>query len=267
MSKHIFDEAITLSGEFDNQKSTVNPAYQNMVGPFGGVTAATLLQSVLRHPSVKGTPASMTVNFLGAIQETDISVQPRMIRENRTNQHWIVEAQCGAETVATATLVFASRVDSWTSTEMTMPNAPDHKELAPLSTDPLPPWVQQYDMRFVRGNPLTAPEQDAPPSETLHWVSDRPTREIDFTSLCAMCDTFFPRLFIHTRQMVPLGTVSFTVYFHVNQQGLDELDDTWILGHARASKFYGNYFDQSGEVWGSNGNLLATTSQLSYYKY
>lgn len=267
MSQHIFDQSIALGGEPDNQQGTINPAYQNMVGPFGGVTAATLLQSVLQHPSVKGTPVSMTVNFLGAIQETRITVQPRMVRENRTNQHWSVEAVCGAETVATATLVFASRVDAWKSTEISMPSAPRFDEIESLSTELLPPWVQQYDMRFVRGNPLAAPEQDTAPSETLHWISDRPARALDFTSLCALCDTFFPRLFIHTRQMVPFGTVTFTVYFHVTQQGLDELDSPWVLGHARASKFYGSYFDQSAEVWGANGNLLATTTQLAYYKY
>jgi len=267
MNKHTFDEAIALTGEYNNPKGSVNPAYQNMVGPFGGVTAATLLQSVLKHPQVKGTPASMTVNFLGPMQETDISLQPRMVRENRSNQHWIVEAQCGAETVATATLIFANRVDSWTSTELTMPKAPDYQELEPVATEMLPPWTQQYDMRFVSGNPLAAPEPDATPSESLHWISDRPARAIDFTSLCAICDAFFPRLFIHTRQMVPLGTVTFTVYFHVTEQELNELGDPWVLGHARASKFYGSYFDQTGEVWGSNGNLLATTSQLCYYKY
>ncbi len=267
MSKHNFDEAITLTGEYDSQTGSVSPAYQNMVGPFGGVTAATLLQSVLRHPSVKGTPTSMTMNFLGPIKEAGITVQPRMVRENRSNQHWIVEALCGDESVATATLVFASRANSWESTEITMPDVPSHTELESLTTEVLPPWVKQYDMRFVRGNPLLAPEQDAPPSETLQWISDLPERAIDFTSLCSICDAFFPRLFIHTRQMVPFGTVSFTVYFHVTQQELNELDDAWVLGHARASKFHGSYFDQTGEVWGSNGNLLATTTQLVYYKY
>jgi len=267
MSTHIFDEAIALSGEYDDQQGKINPAYQNMVGPFGGATAATLLQSVLRHPSVKGTPVSMTVNFLGPIKESDITVQPRMIRENRSNQHWTVEAQCGVETVATATLVFASRIESWASTEITMPDAPSYQELESMPTEMLPPWAQQYDMRFVRGNPLAAPEKDSPPSETLQWVCDLPERAIDYTSLCAICDSFFPRLFIHTRQMVPFGTVTFTVYFHVTQQELNELDDPWVLGHARATKFHGSYFDQSGEVWGTNGNLLATTSQLVYYKY
>jgi hypothetical protein len=39
-----------------------------------------------------------------------------------------------------------------------------------------------------------------------------------------------------------------------------------VLGHARATKFSGNYFDQRGEIWGEDKTLLATTSQLVYYK-
>jgi len=267
MSTHIFDEAITLVDDSDCQINTIHPAYQNMIGPFGGITAATLLQSVLQQQEVKGSPVSLTVNYLGPIKESSITVRSKLVRENRSNQHWTVEALCCVETVLTATLVFANRIDSWASTEIAMPKVPHYTELESLSTEFLPPWTHQYDMRFVHGNPMVDADPNIPSSETLHWISDRPERHIDFTSLCAISDSFFPRLFIHTREMVPFGTVTFTVYFHVTQDELNKLSHTWVLGHARASKFHGSYFDQSGEIWGENGNLLATTSQLSYYKY
>jgi len=267
MSLAVFDQAIALSGEPGELKNTISPDYQNVVGPFGGITAATLLHAIISHPEVKGTPVAVTVNYLGPIKGDELLIRPRLIRTNRTNQHWMIEAYSDDQCVLTATAVFASRVDSWASTEIAMPEVASFEKLQPMNTELLSAWTRQYDMRFIRGNPLTEAEASDEPSESLHWISDRQERKVDFAALCAICDSFFPRFFVHTRQIVPFGTVSFTAYFHVVQEELDELDSPWVLGHARASKFHGSYSDQTGEIWGTNGKLLATTSQVCYYKY
>jgi Thioesterase-like superfamily len=71
-------------------------------------------------------------------------------------------------------------------------------------------------MRFVQG-PLQiaatppAGEQD---SVSLLWVRDEPPRALNFCSLAALCDVFLPRIFVKRASWVPIGTVSFTVYFH-----------------------------------------------------
>lgn len=65
-SIHPLDEALALTssapGQFTGQ---THPGYWNMVGPFGGVTAATLLQAVMQHPDRLGDPLSLTVNYAG----------------------------------------------------------------------------------------------------------------------------------------------------------------------------------------------------------
>ena len=45
------------------------PAYGNMVGPFGGVTSAVMLNAVLKHQNRLGDPVSLTVNFAGPIED------------------------------------------------------------------------------------------------------------------------------------------------------------------------------------------------------
>ncbi len=77
-------------------------------------------------------------------------------------------------------------------------------------------------------------ESKAPSSESLQWTSDRPPRPLDFLSLTAMSDCFFPRLFVHQRAVVPVGTVSLTVYFHVSAEALAKVESPWVLAHARA---------------------------------
>jgi hypothetical protein len=49
MNTHVFDQAIALTASGDGvYTGATSPAYANMVGPFGGITAATVLNAVLR---------------------------------------------------------------------------------------------------------------------------------------------------------------------------------------------------------------------------
>ncbi len=269
MSDHPFDKAISLSGSPEKATNTLSPAYQNMVGPFGGVTAATLLNAVLTHPQVVGSPVSLTVNYLGPIKTENISIKPRLVKSNRSNQHWMIEVFSDDEMVLTSLLIFGTRVESWSDTDLIFPDAPHYQSLSSLPTDLLPPWPDQYDMRFIKGNPFEEPPANSkePSSESLQWTCDRPPRRLDFASLTAMSDCFFPRLFVHQRAVVPVGTVSLTVYFHVSAETLAKVESPWVLAHARAGKFSNSYFDHTGELWSEDGRLLVTTNQMAYYKY
>ena len=86
---HPLDEALQLApatpGEYQGQ---THPGYWNMVGPFGGVTAATLLQAVMQHPDRLGEPLSLTVNYAGALTAGAFTVQATPVRTNRSTQHW-----------------------------------------------------------------------------------------------------------------------------------------------------------------------------------
>ena len=120
MTQHIFDKALALHhsdirvGHFTGMTS---PDYWNMVGPFGGTTAAVVLQSVLKHPDVLGEPVSVTVNFVGAIAAGEFAVALRPVRTNRTTQHWYVELSQGDSVTTTATAVFALRRPTWSATK------------------------------------------------------------------------------------------------------------------------------------------------------
>ena len=122
-------------------------------------------------------------------------------------------------------------------------------------------------MRFVGGNPFIAnPNSPLDASESLVWMKDKPQRKLDFASLTAVADAFFPRVFIRRKKMGPIGTVTLTIHFHVNEEELASLDYEQVLGQARASKFSGSYFDQSAELWSADQQLLVTTTQMVYYK-
>ncbi|MFD4293664.1 acyl-CoA thioesterase [Rhodococcus sp. NPDC058505] len=264
---HQLDAALDLIAEADGRFTGRTTAeYANMVGPFGGVTAATLLAAVLRHPERLGDPVSLTVNFAGPVADGEFSIDARPSRTNRSTQHWSIEMTQGGDVVTTATAVFAVRRDTWSATEIEPPAVPPAAEVEPsTAASAFTRWVGNYEMRFVEGGLDSFGTERAQSTSTL-WIRDEPARPLDFPALTALCDSFFPRVFLRLGQPCPIGTVSLTVYFHADQATLAAHGTDSVLATARAQRFGKGYFDQSGALWGSAGALLATTHQVVYYK-
>jgi acyl-CoA thioesterase len=98
------------------------------------------------------------------------------------------------------------------------------------------------------------------------WVRDEPARALDFCSLAAMADVFFPRVYLRRALPVPAGTVSLTVYFHADGTQLQQSGTGFLLGQAQAQAFRNGFFDQSSQLWSESGVLLATSHQIVYFK-
>lgn len=236
-----------------------------MVGPFGGLLAAILMQAVLLHPERLGEPVAFTVNFAGPLPEGGFVVHARALRTNRSTQHWFIELLQDEQVIVTATAVFATRRETWTDTEVRFPEVP-----AAASVPRTPPveraaWTSCYDMRFLRGAPPTSAQASADSTSHL-WLRDEPPRPLDFLALTALCDAFYPRIFLRRPKWTPIGTVSLTTYFHADSVRLQAQGDRFVLGTARALHFGNGYFDQTAEVWADDGSLLATSHQVMYYK-
>ena len=104
------------------------------------------------------------------------------------------------------------------------------------------------------------------PSLTRMWVGDEPPRPLDAAALTALCDVFFPRIFVRRATLVPVGTVTMTVYFHADSAQLQACGSSYLLAQARAQAFRNGYFDHTAQMWNEAGILLATTHQVVYYK-
>jgi len=266
---HPFDTAIALTPIGDERfLGATTPAYANMVGPFGGTTGAALLQAAMLHPARLGHPIALTVNFASALADGEFEIEARAVRTNRSTQHWSIALRQGGEVAATASAVFAQRRETWSAPEATAPQDPPPPESLPRpDLSRRPAWVQRYDMRFVEGGmPDAFDGQERPDSRSAFWVRDEPPRPMDFPSLAAICDTFFPRIFIRRRKFAPIGTVSLTTYFHADDAMLAVQGDRPVLGTARALNFRNGYFDQSAEVWSAGRQLLASTHQIVYFR-
>ncbi|MGV9797066.1 acyl-CoA thioesterase [Mycobacterium sp. NPDC003449] len=264
---NFFDQAIELEPAGDGRfRGRTMPEWANMVGPFGGITAATLIRAVESHPQCHGQPIALTANYLAPIADGEFDIDTRVVKTNRSNQHWILELSQGGEARTTATAVFGPRRETWGHSEVAAPAAP-----APEGVDRSRPsfdvvWFANYDTRYVDGAMPEPQDGGSESSTTTLWVRNDPPRPMDFASLTAVSDIFYPRVFLRHGRFVPAGTVTITIYYHAGSDELAAQGDDFVLGTARAHRFSRGYFDQEAQLFGRDGTLLATTHQFVYFK-
>lgn len=267
MTPHPFDRAMQLETvDIGTFRGATRPEWANMVGPFGGITAAVLLRAVESHPERIGDPLALTVNFAAPIADGEFEIVVRAARTNRSNQHWVLELRQGDEVKTTATALFGLHRDTWADDESHPPSAPAPEDVAPGGFVDAIVWAKRYDMRFTEGPVPTKAVEPSPSSTTTLWVRDAEDRPLDFAALACLSDVFFPRVFLRSGRFLPAGTISLTTYFHADRGEIDALGSDFLLASAHANRFSRGYFDQSAHLWSRAGRLVASTHQLVYFK-
>jgi acyl-CoA thioesterase len=264
---HVFDDAIALTAQADGTwLGHTSAHYANMVGPYGGITTAQALNAVLQHPDRLGDPVSLTVNFCAALGDGPFVAIARAARTNRSTQHWVIELQQGGQAVFTGTAVTAVRRDTWSLDEEPRPECLPPAQVPWRAPATPMEWVKRYEQRFITGNLPAVWDGSGQDSLTRMWVRDNPPRPLDFASLACISDIFFPRIFNRRATVVPVGTVSMTIYFHASAAQIESTGTGYLFAQARAQAFRNGFFDQTGQLWNEAGVLLVTTHQIVYYK-
>lgn len=280
--RHPFDVAVDLQplsmglsssgSEVGHWRGQAHPGYQNMVGPFGGMTAAQALQAVCQHPHRLGEPVALTVNFVAAVDAArPFALEAVPVRTNRSTQHWTLcmtqtSPDGRVEVVLTGTALTALRRTTWSAVDAAMPAVPSPLAVERLRIANQMEWLHRYEFRLCAGNlPIQWDGSEADSLSRL-WMRDDPPRPLDFLSLTALADAFFPRVWRRRARLTPAGTVSMTVYFHADTAVLEAAGTEYVLGQAQAQSFFNGYFDQHAALWSQSGHLLATTHQMVYFK-
>ncbi len=245
-----------------------DPAYQNMTGPFGGVTAATLLRAVMEHSGRRGSPFALTVNFCGPITEGAFEIAVRLVHDGRSVQHWTMELLQGGVTAATASAITGSERETFAHQALQPPKAPPFETVPVMDTSRRPGWVSRYEMRPFEGTSAFDGPEDAPlgSARTGVWIRDRPGRALDHLALASLSDAFIVRLFHLRGRVSPAGTVSITTYFYATEAELAAQETNPLIGTADARVFRHGFHDQIAELWTADGALLAVSTQTVWFK-
>lgn len=267
---HIFDTATALTeldqGHLTGQTST---DYGNLVGPFGGILAANLMRAVLEDSRATGDPISITVNFCAAVSDGAFDITTKLVRAGKYVQHWSLELAQGEKICSTASIILAKRQVDFSHQTMDAPQITPPQDCPPLpEVASFSNWLNRYEFRFAEGPPPTGAQPAdalASPRSAL-WIADKPDRPLDYLSLTALSDSFLLRLFHVRGTLVPMGTVSLTTHFIGTTAELAEQGTEPLLGIADAIRFHGNFHDQSMQLWSTSGKLLATGTQIVWFK-
>jgi hypothetical protein len=266
---HPLDEATALERlGAERLAGRTSPAYANMGGMFGGFTAAALMRAVMEDERRQGVPVALTVNYCAALSEGAFEILCRERRTGRSTQHWYLELTQEDRVAATATMVCGQRRPVWSHLTAQPPKIAPPEELPVFDIGDRFGWLTRYEMRFAKGEVNFEPRDPADLHEpvSLLWLRDRPDRPLDYVSLAGLSDAFIIRAFVVRGVFVPVGTVTMTTFFHCDEEAMRAQGSAPLLGHATAHVFTGGFFDQAAELWGLNGRLLATSTQIVWYK-
>src|ERR1700734_2523418 len=98
---HLFDDATRITAGDSSWRGSAGEDYWPFVGQFGGATAATILRALIDHPQRAGDPLALTVNYCALITEGAFELDVRLVKANRSTQHWCVEMTQGSDDVVT----------------------------------------------------------------------------------------------------------------------------------------------------------------------
>ena len=269
MTEHVFDTAIALTetatGEWSGRSS---PDYANMVGAYGGIVAATLLNSVLSDSRVAGTPVSQTVNFCTGLGTGEFRITTKLHRAGKYIQHWTTELTQGDSTIATSSVAMGNRSETFSHQPAPMPNVSPARSIKPMGNVIPLEWTNRYDYRFVNGGPegLGTPRETLGDSQTRVWLADNPRRPLDYLSLAALADCFFLRLIQIRGTLEPMGTVTLTTHFLATPDDLAAQGENHLLGVVDANRMHSQFHDQTMQLFSTDGKILASGTQLVWYR-
>jgi acyl-CoA thioesterase len=117
------------------------------------------------------------------------------------------------------------------------------------------PFRHRYDMRPAIG---AAPFERGAEALTGGWIRTADGDELDAVLVAAITDAWPPALFAVVD--TPLGVPTVDLTIHLREQPTP--GDQWALVRFRTTAVADGYLEEDGEVWSSDGRLLAQSRQL-----
>jgi acyl-CoA thioesterase len=115
----------------------------------------------------------------------------------------------------------------------------------------MPPFARQFEIRWVAGEQGTA--------RNLAWLRLAPPRVLDHLAMTALSDGWMPAGFTRLGRLFGAPTLDLTIHFRAPLAPHCE----WVLADYRSRYSTGGVWEEDGELWGSDGTLLAQSRQLA----
>jgi acyl-CoA thioesterase len=260
---HPFDVDTDLEERGEGRfAATVNERWWVEKGPNGGYVAAIILRAIQKMAGPERAPRSLTVHFPRSPATGPAEIAVTVEREGGRATFLSARMEQKGVLQATALAVLAEDWEATGYSEVQMPDTDPPGEL--YEPDPelvggMPTMFQNYSMRPALGEPAFS--GGAPYSGV--WLRAREPRLLDAPLAAAILDAWFPAPFVRIERAVPAPTIDYTVHFRSPLPLPDASAEDPYLAVFRSGLARHGFFEEDGELWSSDGTLLAQSRQLA----
>jgi len=230
-------------------------------GPNGGYLAAILLRAVMAElADPPRRPRSLTLHYLRPPVEGPCEVVVVVERAGRgltTVSARLVQddRDCILALVALGLDRPGPEVHDHPAPAV---HGPDDAPRRPASPSGMPdiPFRHRFEVRPAIGSP---PFTVGSAAETGGWIRTTDHDPVDDVLLAALTDSWPPAIFSRLEERVGVPTVELTIHL----RGAPRPGDDWCLVRFRTQEVVAGYLEETGEIWSTDGRLLAESRQLA----
>jgi acyl-CoA thioesterase len=244
------DIALTCAGE-----GRIADGWATPRGPHGGYVMALLAGAIER---AVGDPArqarSLTAHFLRPPRVGPMRVDTTIERAGRSMTTVSARMEQDGKPIALALGAFSGAYDAPRLGEVPMPSvAPPEPAAEPLPG--APPFARRLALQPRFGDlPLSGSESDV----VGGWIDLPEADALGGAALCVLADGYYPAIWPRLAELHAAPTIDLTVHVRAPLPVRGPL-----LARFRSRLARDGFFEEDGELWATDGTLVAQSRQLA----
>lgn len=254
----LFDRDTSVSSAGNGRwLARIDPKWNIAGTPNGGYLISIVLAAIARtlpHPD----PFAVTAHFPSRTEMGEANIEVEVVRSGRT--HSTASARLvqgdGTRVHVVATFGDFDAVTGPTVVRETPPAFPPPDECVPATGEVAPDFIKQFDLRLTPDTATWATGRPSGVAEMCGWIRFGDGRDPDTKSLPLFADSFPPTVFnVGPAMWVP--TLELTA--HVRGRPAPG----WLQCRFQTRYLIQGYLEEDGEIWDSEGRLVALSRQLA----
>lgn len=261
-SRFATDTAVVPQGE-GRHEATIDPSWWILRGPNGGYLAAIIARAVRAEVAETGQRLrSLTLHYLRAPGEGPCEVAVTVERRGRTLTSLSVRLTQQGTLMVVGLAATAVDREGPAFADLPLPDVAGPEPETPVVE--VPPGVidipmrKHYEMQSRLGPDRWAGEI-ADEAVTGGWIRLADPEPLDDVVLAAITDAWTPAIFNRTPERLGVPTIDLTIHFRDEPPAVHD----WTFVRFTSRHATGGYVEEDGEVWSSDGRLLAQSRQLA----
>jgi acyl-CoA thioesterase len=244
-------------------RATIDDAWWVVRGPHGGYLAAIILRALIDTLDDPTRPVrSFTTHFISAPVLGEFEIVVQLEKSGRSMSFLSARSQQDGRAFALSLAAFSG---AWSGLEFNtaaMPDVPSPEEsfVVPFEGEGVPNFLQNIDMRWNQGD---RPFSGADEALVGGWFRMREPVIADAPVVAALLDAWAPAIFPVAAQPVIAPTIDLTMHFRAPLPVPGAKADDFYLGRFNSTLGREGFFEEDGQIWSPDGNLIAQSRQLA----